>query len=84
MRIVLPDLIYQNVLEIFEELLEMLKEDLLRVSSSEKVICIETLLRVMVYAKLFVQRIDQGNRSFVSHQNAFKRMVIDLSKCSIW
>ena len=54
MRIVLPDLIYQNVLEIFEELLEMLKEDLLRVSSSQKVICIETLLRVMVYAKLFV------------------------------
>lgn len=84
MRIVLPDIIYQNVRETFEELLEAMKEDIMRVSQSEKTECIEKLLRLMIYAKLFVSPLNQGNRNFISHQNAYKRMITDLTKCSIW
>lgn len=77
-------MIYQNVLETFEEFLEALKEDLNKVSQNEKADCIEKLLRLMIYAKLFVSPLDQGNRNFISHQNAYKRMITDLKKCSIW
>jgi hypothetical protein len=58
LRVMLPDMIYQNVQEAFQEFLEALRQDIITQDQALKNTCIERLLRVMLYSKLFVARVE--------------------------
>ena len=59
LRVMLPDVIYDNVLEAFQEFLEALRQDMITQGPEQKAACIDRLLRLMLYAKLFVSRVDK-------------------------
>ena len=90
LRVVLPDGIYQNVLETFQEYLEALRQDLIQHGPDQKSGSIESLLRLMLYAKLFVTSTSPPGMlpsSAVLSQSpmpTLKRMLTDLRTSAIW
>ena len=89
LRVMLPDMIYQNVLEAFQEFLEALRQDMITLGPESKAACIERLLRVMLYAKLFVARVDQApiNQTIGAQGRGpvptLRRMLSDLRSAAI-
>lgn len=90
LRVLLPDMIYQNVLEAFQEFLEALRTDMITQDLEQKKASVEKLLRLMMYAKLFVGRVDrpfaEGTPSGQGHISgpALKRMLGDLRTAAVW
>lgn len=90
LRVMLPDMIYQNVLETFQEFLEALRQDMIAQGPEQRAGCIDRLLRLMLYAKLFVSRVDPSftnqSGSGQGHASAptLKRMLSDLRSAAIW
>lgn len=90
LRVMLPDMIYQNVLETFEEFLEALRQDMITQDPEQKAACVDGLLRLMLYAKLFVSRVDlplaNGTPMGLGHASGptLRRMLSDLGSATIW
>ena len=88
LRVMLPDMIYQNVLETFQEFLEALRQDMITQDIEQKKASVENLLRLMLYAKLFVGRIDRsytdGTPTGQGPTPTLKRMLSDLRTAELW